>query len=134
MIVSALIYAWKSAHNIWVTVWYNEQDGKKVYKLHGPLFFGSIASFKDMFNPKNDTEEHVVIDFERSRVWDHSALEAIDALAIKYKEAGKKLHLVHLSQDCALLLKKANDIVEANVIEDPHYGVLVDYASVLEKR
>ena len=132
VIFSALVYAWKSAHNVWVTVGYNEKDGNKVYKLHGPLFFGSISKFRDIFNPKNDEEENIVIDFGDSRVWDHSALEAIDALAAKYKEAGKKLHLVHLSPDCKLLLKKAKDVVEVNTIEDPHYTVFVDYGKVVD--
>ena len=132
VIVSALVYAWKSANKFWITTWKNEEDGNKVYKLHGPLFFGSIQNFKDEVDPKNDVENDVVIDFSRARVWDHSALEAIDAMAVKYKEAGKKLHLVHLSRDCALLLKNAKDVVEVNMIEDPHYGVLVDYAEFIE--
>lgn len=134
VIVSALVYAWKSANKFWITTWKNEDDGNKVYKLHGPLFFGSIQSFKDEVDPKNDEEENVVIDFSRARVWDHSALEAIDAMAVKYEEAGKKLHLVHLSRDCALLLKNARDLVEVNLIEDPHYGVLVDYAEYIDGR
>ncbi len=133
VIASALMYAWKSTYNIWVTVGHNKDDGYKIYKLHGQLFFGSISKFKDLINPANDEEKDVVIDFGRSRVWDHSALEAIDALAVKYKEAGKRLHLVHLSPDCQLLLKNAKDVVEINVIEDPHYGVLVDYPKVIGK-
>lgn len=133
VIVSALVYAWKSANKFWVTTWRNEEDGRKVYKLHGPLFFGSIQNFRDEIDPKNDAEDDIVMDFSRARVWDHSALEAIDAMALKYTEAGKKLHLVHLSADCAMLLKNAKDMVEVNVIEDPHYGILVDYADVLEK-
>ncbi|MAZ76907.1 MAG: sodium-independent anion transporter [Micavibrio sp.] len=133
VIVSALVYAWKSANKIWVTEWHNKDDGRKVYMLHGPLFFGSIGRFKDLINPRNDEEDDIVIDFSRARVWDHSALEAIDALAVKYTEAGKTLHLVHLSPDCQLLLKQAKDMVEINLIEDPHYGVLVDYASVMGK-
>lgn len=133
VIVSALVYAWKSANKFWVTVWHNEADGKKVYKLHGPLFFGSIANFRDQVDPANDVENDVVIDFANARVWDHSALEAIDAMATKYDQAGKTLHLVHLSADCQLLLSNAKDMVEVNVIEDPHYGVLVDYAKAIEK-
>jgi SulP family sulfate permease len=132
VIVSALIYAWKSAHHIWVTRGFDDVDGQKVYNLHGPLFFGSIASFKDLFDPKNDDEDEIVIDFRNARVWDHSALQAIDALAEKYKEAGKKLHLVHLSPDCALLLEKARDVVKVDQIDDPHYRVVVDYVEVKE--
>lgn len=134
VIVSALVYAWKSANKFWITEWKNEEDGNKVYKLHGPLFFGSIQAFKDGVDPKKDDETNIVIDFSAARVWDHSALEAIDAMAVKYKEAGKKLHLVHLSQDCTLLLKNARDLVEVDLIEDPHYGVLVDYASYIKQR
>lgn len=133
VIVSALIYAWKSAHNIWVTTGYNKEDGHKVYQLHGPLFFGSITKFKDLFNPKNDKEDNIVIDFGGSRVWDHSALEAIDTVAMKYKAANKELHLFNLSPDCVLLLKKAKDMVKINTIDNPHYGVLVDYAVRLEE-
>ena len=129
VIFSALVYAWKSASHLWVEETKPETggDGHKVYRLHGPLFFGSIAQFRDLFNPKNDTEDDIVIDFKNARVWDHSALEAIDALAVKYKDAGKTLHLVHLSPDCQLLLKNARDMVEVNMIEDPHYGVVTDY-------
>ncbi len=134
VIVSALVYAWKSAHHIWVVEGKSEEEGHKVYQLHGPLFFGSISGFKDMFNPKNDDEDDIVIDFGNARVWDHSALEAIDAIATKYQEAGKKLHLVHLSPDCKLLLKKARDMVEVNMIEDPHYGIVVDYAEAMAKK
>jgi SulP family sulfate permease len=132
VIVSALIYAWKSAHYIWVSPAEVNEHGHKVYRLHGPLFFGSIASFRDLLSPKNDDEDHIVLDFSAARVWDHSALEAIDALAVKYQEAGKTLHLVHLTPDCKILLKKAGDMVEVNMIEDPHYGVVVDYADLIE--
>ena len=68
VIVSALVYAWKSANKVWVTVWHNKEDGNKVYKLHGPLFFGSISKFRDEIDPKNDTEDDIVIDFSRARV------------------------------------------------------------------
>ncbi|MGH1404209.1 MAG: SulP family inorganic anion transporter [Alphaproteobacteria bacterium] len=132
VIVSALVYAWKSASHMWVVTGRSDK-GSKVYSLHGSLFFGSISSFKNMLNPKNDVgEKHVVIDFSNSRVWDHSALEAIDALATKYEEAGITLHLVHLSSDCKLLLNKAKDMVEINLIEDPHYGIITDYAQEVE--
>ena len=132
VIVSALVYAWKSATHMWVEEGPANQKDSKVYRLHGPLFFGSIAQFRDIFNPANDKEKDIYIDFKNSRVWDHSALEAIDALAAKYKEAGKHLHLVHLSPDCELLLKNAQDVVEVNMVEDPHYRIVVDYVREVE--
>jgi SulP family sulfate permease len=125
VIVSALVFAWESARSIYVDV-RSETKKKKIYVLHGQLFFASISRFKDLFDPKNDPKE-VVIDFVHSRVWDHSALEAIDALAEKYQKSGTNLHLVHLSPDCRDLLYKAGRMVEEDKDGDPHYRVVVDY-------
>ncbi len=125
VIVSALVFAWKSTRHIYCQTVISE-DGAKIYNLSGALFFGSISSFNDLFKPKEDPDE-VIIDFRDARVWDHSALEAIDALATKYENQGKKLHLVHLSEDCTLLLDKAAGMVEVDSVEDPHYRVVVDY-------
>ncbi len=125
VIVSALAFAWESARSIYVEV-KSEDDKTKIYTLHGQLFFASISHFKDLFNPKSDPEE-VFIDFRHSRVWDHSALEAIDALAEKYQRNGTKLHLLHLSVDCRDLLYKAGNMVEEDKDGDPHYRVVVDY-------
>jgi len=73
----------------------------------------------------NDLDD-VIVEFKNSRVADHSAIEAIDTLAERYVARGKKLHLKHLSQECLLLLKKAGDLVEVNVIEDPDYHIASD--------
>ncbi|MGO1118980.1 SulP family inorganic anion transporter [Rhodovibrionaceae bacterium A322] len=125
VIVSALVYAWQSAKQIHATSKATAEGGK-IYALQGPLFFGSIASFNEIFDPKNDPDE-VIIDFLGSRVWDHSGLQAIDDLAERYIAEGKQLHLKHLSEDCAHLLHRAAPLMEISVIEDPHYGVAVDY-------
>ncbi|MBL4588930.1 MAG: SulP family inorganic anion transporter [Alphaproteobacteria bacterium] len=125
VIISALVFAWKSAHHIWISQG-KDTNGTRVYSLYGPLFFGSVTSFKDLFEPKDDPD-HVIIDFKNTRVWDHSALQAIDELVEKYNKLGKKLQLVHLSSDCKLLLKNASHMVELDTIEDPHYGIVVDY-------
>ncbi len=121
VIVSALIFAWEHAKYIRIEK-KEDQNGSSVYKVHGPLFFGSTTHFLEQFSPKTDNND-VVIDFADSRVCDHSGLEAIDTLAERYSNAGKALHLLHLSKDCRKLLKKADNMVEVNVIEDPKYFV-----------
>jgi SulP family sulfate permease len=124
VIVSALVYAWKHAQVI-NTEAEIDDNGSKIYTLHGPLFFGSTKNFLDLFDPKNDPDD-VIVEFQNARVSDHSAIEAIDNLAERYLKLGKKLHLRHLSPDCRVLLRKAGDLVEVNVIEDPHYHVADD--------
>jgi len=124
VVVSALVFAWQHAKHISVKVTSNSL-GWKVYELNGPLFFGSVASFLELFDASQDPQD-VIIDFKYSRVADHSALEAIDTLAERYVALGKKLHLVHLSADCKALLHKAGDLVEVNLLDDPHYKVADD--------
>ena len=125
VIVSALVFAWQKAKEINLREEIKD-DAHKIYHVTGPLFFGSVTHFQEMFHPKDDPQD-VVIDFAQSRVWDHSGLQAIDTLAERYKRNGKTLHLKHLSPDCKRLLQKAGSIVEPTEGEDPNYGIVVDY-------
>ena len=124
VVASALVFAWRHAKNIGADV-STDDAGRKVYQLHGPLFFASVTGFLALFDPKTDPDE-VIIDFYYTRVYDQSGLEAINNLAERYVAAGKKLHLRHLSEECRRLLDRAGDLVEANVSEDPHYHVATD--------
>jgi len=124
VIVSALVFAWEHAKHINVQS-YIDDHGSKVYELNGPIFFGSVKNFRDLFNPEDDPDD-VIIEFQNSRVTDHSAIEAIDSLADRYIKAGKQLHLRHLSVECKQLLDKAGDLVEVNRLEDPSYHVADD--------
>ncbi len=124
VILSALVFAWEHASHISAST-RTDRMGNKVYEINGPLFFASTQNFQELFTPKNDTDD-VVVDFKNSRVADHSAIEAIDKLAIRYDRAGKRLHLKHVSEECRLLLKKAGPLVEVNVVEDPTYHVADD--------
>ena len=124
VIISALAYSWENAKRIRARK-YVDDDGIKHYEIFGPLFFGSTTLFAEKFDIQNDPEE-VIIDFQESRVADMSGIEALNKLTERYLKVGKKVHLKHLSKDCILLLKNANDIIDVNVLEDPTYKVVVD--------
>ena len=124
VIVSALVFAWQHATHIFADIKYND-FGSKIYQLHGPLFFASVTSFREMFDVTRDPSD-VVIDFYYTRVYDQSGLEAINALAERYVSEGKRLHLTHLSPECRRLLDNAGDLVEINLSEDPQYHVAAD--------
>lgn len=126
VIISALVYAWNAASQIHVTSHDSTTEkGAIVYELSGPLFFGSTTKFIDLFNPETDPDT-VIIDFDGSRVVDHSALQAIDAVAAKYEAAGKRLMLRHLSRDCHALLAKAGQLI-VDADDDPSYRIATDY-------
>ena len=124
VIVSALVFAWEHAKHVRVNATVTP-DGRKVYEAEGTLFFASVAEFQQQFVPKDDPDE-VEIDFRRARLIDHSAIEAVDALAERYLRAGKRLKLRHLSADCLDLLDRARSMIEVDYREDPQYRVADD--------
>lgn len=117
IVISALVYAWNSAKEIRVTS--EEEADAKIYHLKGNLFFGSITSFKEGFNPHQDPVK-TYIDFNHARICDQSGIEAVHGLGERYKALNKTLYLRHLSPESAKLLQKAGDLVEVNIVEGLH--------------
>ncbi|MDC1027506.1 SulP family inorganic anion transporter [Candidatus Pelagibacter sp.] len=131
VIVSALVYAWKTASRIRAIERPSKTDkGAKVYEIEGPLFFSSANSFLELFNPEQDPNL-VIIDFAKSRVIDQSALKAIEDVAHKYNSFGKKIKLRHLTKDCHKLLSKTGQLV-VDSDNDPDYSLAVDYGVKLK--
>ena len=127
IIISAICYVWKSSTHINAESKLNKNKTEKTYKLFGPLFFGSIDSFNQIFSPKNDPK-NIIIDFNNSRVWDHSALEALKKIAKKYQKLNKNITYKGLSKDCASLLSKSGCNIVKNDIRDPNYEVIIDHS------
>ena len=126
VIVSALVFAWKSASRIKATERQSRTEkGAKVYEIEGPLFFSSTNSFLEIFKPSQDPDL-VIIDFARSKVIDQSALKAIEDIADKYSNLGKKVRLRHLSKDCHRLLSRTGQLI-MDSDDDPEYSVAADY-------
>ncbi|MDP3392316.1 SulP family inorganic anion transporter [Sediminibacterium sp.] len=125
VIIAALVFAWDNAKRIRARK-FTDEHGIKHYEIFGPLFFGSVTAFNEKFDIMNDPTE-VIIDFAESRVVDMSAIEALNKITERYRKAGKKIHLKHLSADCKKLLNNADDLIDVNVWEDPTYKVAIDF-------
>ena len=126
VIVSALVYAWNAARRIEAHSRPSmTTEGAKVYEIEGPLFFGSAVGFSELFTINQDPDQ-VIIDFTNSRVVDQSALQAIEAVAAKYAETGRRVQLRHLSRDCHALLTQAGQLM-VDSDDDPDYALAVDY-------
>lgn len=127
VIVSALAYAWSNATRIHAIKRESRTEaGAQVYEIQGPLFFGSVDGFLEIFDIEHDPDV-VIVDFANSRVADQSALQAIEALAQRYIDAGKVIQLRHLSRDCHKLLSKAGHLM-VDSDDDPDYAIAVDYS------
>ena len=126
VILSALVYAWNAAKQITASTRPSiREKGALVYEIKGPLFFGSITSFRELFQVKDDPDL-VVIDFAGSRVVDQSALQAIEDIAQKYHDAGKEVRLRHLTRDCHQLLTRSGQLM-IDSDDDPDYQIAADY-------
>lgn len=122
IIVSALVFAWESSRHIRVKI-ESETAEERIYSLDGLLYFGSVREFADQFQASSDVPS-IVIDFARARVCDLSGLEAINSMTERYRKAGKKLRLRHLSVDCRRMLERAGTLVDIEVADDdPEYLV-----------
>ncbi|MDG2124082.1 MAG: SulP family inorganic anion transporter, partial [Verrucomicrobiales bacterium] len=122
VIVSALVFAWKSAKHVRMMP-EDLGDGTRIYHLQGLLFFGSVREFSERLSVK-DSPDEVIVDFLEARVCDYSSLEAIHAVSLRFRAAGKRLRIRHLSPECLKMMEAAGSLVEAEVMEDdPKYTV-----------
>ena len=122
VIVSALVFAWDNAKRIRARKTVDE-NGRKIYEIYGPLFFGSTSTFLEKFEINSDPKE-IVIDLKESRIVDMSAIEALNIITAKYAQQDKIVILRHLSKDSIRLLENAKSVIEVNIEEDPTYNVM----------
>ena len=125
VIASALRFAWENARHISVET-DKDEEGNKIYRVRGPLFFGSASAFTELFDPEGDPDK-VIVDFAGSRVADQSALSAIESVSAAYNAAGKSIRLRHLSHDCYRLLSRTGLLFD-EAEDDPDYQIATDYS------
>lgn len=73
---------------------------RRVYRVHGELFFASSNDLVYQFDYAGDPEE-VVIDMSGSHIWDASTVAALDAVEAKYAAKGKDVKILGLNQASA---------------------------------
>ncbi|WP_134943261.1 SulP family inorganic anion transporter [Pseudomonas syringae] len=105
IIIAAINFAWQQARELYADS-HIEADGSKIYHLHGTLFFASTTPFLDQFNPAEDPTQ-VTLDCRHLSFVDYSAIAALKTLRERYAKAGKHVRVVHLSERCRRLLKRA---------------------------
>ncbi|RLZ09124.1 SulP family inorganic anion transporter [Faecalibacter macacae] len=125
VIISALVFAWDNAKRIRARKSVDD-EGRKIYEIYGPLFFGSVTAFYEKFDVIDDPEI-IVIDLKESRVVDMSAIDALSVITSKYAARNKKVILRHLSSDSIQLLDNAQGVIEVNIEEDPTYKVMPNH-------
>jgi len=112
-IFSCCCHAWAAGESLYVDI--DEEDGKKLYIVHGNLFFASVEPFLDSFNPKEDPKE-IIIRFEHSAINDFSGLEAINVLIQRYNRVEKSVKIERLTDELSInMLKKAGNLLTGDM-------------------
>jgi SulP family sulfate permease len=105
VVIAALNFAWQHARELYADQ-HAEPDGSKLYLVHGTLFFASVKPFLALFDAAGDPSQ-VTLDCRHLSFVDYSAIEALRTLRERYERAGKHLRVVHLSERCRQLLRRA---------------------------
>jgi SulP family sulfate permease len=105
IVIAALNFAWQHARELHADK-QAQADGGTLYRLHGTLFFASVKPFLNLFDPVGDPA-HATLDCAHLRFVDYSAIEALQTLRTRYGNAGKHLRVLHLSERCRQLLRRA---------------------------
>lgn len=105
IVIAALNFAWQHARELYVDS-HLQEDGSKLYRAHGTLFFASTTPFLNLFDVAQDPDQ-VTLDCRHLSFVDYSAIAALKTLRERYTRAGKQLRVVRLSERCKQLLKRA---------------------------
>jgi len=100
VVMSAIIFGWKMSRLKAST---SIESETKKYRISGQLFFGTMSHFIELFDFNNDPD-HIVIDFQASHVWDHSAVTAIAKVIFRYKQTNKKVTIIGLNDESQKLV------------------------------
>jgi SulP family sulfate permease len=104
VILSAIFFASKISR-VHVKIYLDKKSNIKRYEIRGQLFFASVTDFLSHF----DFKEHVSLielDLTHMHVWDHSAVDAIDRVVLKYKQNHTEVKLIGLNRESLELVDK----------------------------
>ncbi len=107
IVIAAVNFAWQHARELYADS-HVDGEGSKHYQVHGTLFFASTTPFLNQFDPANDPAR-VTLDCQHLSFVDYSAVAALKTLRERYAKAGKQLRVVHLSERCRKLLRRAGE-------------------------
>ncbi|MGE7994384.1 SulP family inorganic anion transporter [Pseudomonas sp. NPDC089554] len=107
IVIAAVNFAWQHARELHADS-HDDGEGGKRYQVHGTLFFASTTPFLNQFDPAGDPQ-NVTLDCKHLSFVDYSAIAALKTLRERYGKAGKHLRVVHLSERCKQLLKRAGE-------------------------
>ncbi|WP_018932293.1 SulP family inorganic anion transporter [Gracilibacillus lacisalsi] len=112
VLLSAIFFAAKIS-KVKVTHISSVDNSKKIYKVHGQIFFASVNDLVEKFN-FNEPIKQVEIDLTNAHLWDDSAIGALDKIEMKFEQNHVKVKYIGLNAESRLLKRKIGGLSKAS--------------------
>ncbi len=103
VLLSAVFFVRHVSHVVRVTSVLDPDNVERLYAVTGELFFASTNDLVHAFDYDAVKVKRVEIDLSNARIWDTSAVVALDAVVAKFAERGIDAHLVGLNRHAEAL-------------------------------
>jgi len=113
VLLSAVFFVRHVSHVVRVTSVLDPDNVERLYAVTGELFFASTNDLVHLFDYDAVTVKRVEIDLSGARIWDTSAVVALDAVVAKFAERGIAAELVGLNRHAEKLHSEASGKVSA---------------------
>jgi hypothetical protein len=109
--VCAMAFSWNAGQELDVHA--SEHEGKKIYRINGPIFFTSANRLRKILAPENDNTDMVEVWFGFASLMDYTAIATLHQIATDFKAAGKNISFMSLNLSSQKIIEKANDLVQS---------------------
>ncbi|BAP17047.1 SulP family inorganic anion transporter [cyanobacterium endosymbiont of Epithemia turgida] len=103
--MSAIFFSRKIASLIFVDSLLKGDGNERVYSVNGHIFFVSVDNFISTFDFQEPLQR-VIIDLTHAHLWDHSAVDAVDKVVLRFRKHNIKVDLVGLNEASATLIER----------------------------
>ncbi|MFB0927788.1 MAG: SulP family inorganic anion transporter [Acidimicrobiales bacterium] len=97
-LLSAVFFVRHVSHVVRVTSVVDPDNHERLYDVRGELFFASTNDLVHSFDYDAVKMERVEVDLTNARIWDTSAVAALDAVVAKFAERGIECELIGLNR------------------------------------
>jgi len=108
ILLAAVFFVRHVSHVVRVTSVVDPDNVERLYDVSGELFFASTNDLVHSFDYDAVEVKRVEIDLSNARIWDTSAVAALDAVVAKFAERGIDAHLVGLNRHAEKLHANAS--------------------------
>ncbi len=98
IVLSAVFFVRHVSHVVNVTSVVDPDNAERLYAVRGELFFGSTNELVHSFDYDSVNVPLVEIDLTEARVWDTSAVAALDTVVAKFADRGIEAKLIGLNR------------------------------------